>query len=579
MNTEKKLTGYPSIDKPWLKYYSEEAINAPLPECTIYDYMWNNNKDHPSNIALNYFDRKITYKELFDNIEKAAKAFTAMGVKCGDIVVTATVTTPETVYILYALNRIGAIPNMVDPRTGVEGIREYIREVNAEYVITLEVAYPKIAKAIEGTSVKKILVTSPADSLPAVKKFFYKMANRSEKLSDICVRWGDFIKNSKNSDVKYAPYKKDTCCVIVHTGGTTGSPKGVMLSNDNLNAMSLQYSLLGIDYNRKQSFLNIMPPFIAYGIVLGIHMPLCLGLIDVIIPQLNPDKFADLVSKYKPAHLAGVPTHYDKLRTNTKSKTLDLSFFEMTGCGGDAVTESFEKEINQFFKEHKCKYPITKGYGMTEISSAAITCKCNVNKLGSVGIPHLKTTVSIFKEGTDEELKTGEQGEICMTAPTVFVGYFNNQEETTKILLKHKDGKLWLHSGDIGYMDEDGFVYVNGRIKRIIIRYDGFKVFPTFIENVVLSHESVENCCAVGVTDKSHVQGKLPVVFVVCKESFKGKEDKIISELKDMCKKELPEYSQPVDFRFCDSLPLTPIGKIDYRALEKMAEEMKGQRL
>ncbi len=573
MNTEQKLTGYPSIDKPWLKYYSEEAINAPLPECTIYEYMWNNNKDHLNNIALNYFDRKITYKELFDNIEKAAKAFTAMGVKEGDIVVTATVTTPETVYILYALNCIGAIPNMVDPRTGVDGITEYIKEVNAEYVITLEVAYPKIAKAIEGTSVKKILVTSPADSLPPVKKFFYKMSNHSEKLSDICVRWDDFIRYGKNTDVKYAPYKKDTCCVIVHTGGTTGSPKGVMLSNDNINTLVMQSILTGIDMRREHNWMDIMPPFIAYGVGMGLQLPLTIGMETILIPSFEADKFDELLLKHKPIHMVGVPSYWGKIIKSPKMINEDLSYIIAPTVGGDNMDIELEKSANDFLKQHSCSYKITKGYGMTEVCAGVTgTLDCN-NELGSVGVPFVKTTVAIFDTETGKELKYNEIGEICISGPNVMLGYYNNTEATKAIIKDHSDGSKWVHSNDMGYINENGSLFIIDRIKRLIVRYDGFKVFPTFIENVVLSHEAVENCCATGVTDKNHVQGKLPVVFVVCKESFKGTEEQIVSELKELCKNELPEYSQPIDFRFCDSLPLTSIGKIDYRALEKMAEE------
>ena len=573
MDVEKKLTGYPSIDKPWLKYYSEEAINAPLPECTIYEYIWNNNKDHLNNIALNYFDRKITYKELFESIEKTAKAFTAMGVKEGDIVVTATVTTPETVYILYALNRIGAIPNMVDPRTAVEGIREYIKEVNAEYVITLEVAYPKIAKAIEGTSVKKILVTSPADSLPAVKKFFYKMANHSEKLSDICVRWNDFIKNGKNADANYAPYKKDTCCVIVHTGGTTGSPKGVMLSNDNLNAASYQALNSPILMETQDKFLNILPPFIAYGMVLGIHTAVSASWHSVIIPKFDVNEFDKLLLKYHPAGIMGVPTYFEKIMESTLLKEADLSFLKVVLVGGDRTSIEFENRVNEYFHAHGCEIHLSKGYSMTEASSTATISFESANKVGTNGVPLGKTIISAFDTETYVELSCGEDGELCMKTPTMMLGYYSKPTETAEVLKKHNDGTTWLHTGDIGHVDENGFITVNGRVKRLIIRYDGFKVFPTFIENVVLSHEAVENGCAVGLTDKDHVQGKLPVVFVVCKESFKGTEEQIVSELKELCKNELPEYSQPIDFRFCDSLPLTSIGKIDYRTLEKMAEE------
>lgn len=576
MRATNKMSGFPSIDKPWLKYYSEDAINTPLPECTIYEYIWNNNKNNLDDIALNYFGRKITYYELFENINKAAKAFSAIGVKKGDCVIIAAVTIPETIYAFYALNRIGAISNMVDPRTSEDGINNYICEVDAKFVLTIDAAYPKIYKATDGTNVKKIIVTFPMESLSIMKKLFVNISsyltNKTPKLSDGCLVWNDFIKSGKNFELQLTSYKKDSCCAIVHTGGTTGFPKGVMLSNDNLNVMALQYRLLGIEFTRKQNFLNIMPPFIAYGVVLGVHMPISLGLNDILIPQLDPNKFAELVIKYKPSHLAGVPTHYNKLRTSTKIKNKSLDFLCMTGCGGDGMSEKFEIIINDFLKEHNCRYPITKGYGMTEISSAASTNKLELNKVGSVGIPHLKTVISIFKPETDIELKYGEQGEICMCAPTVMLGYYNNNCESKKVLKRHKDGKVWLHSGDIGRMDEDGFLYLDSRIKRIIIRYDGFKIFPSLIEKVILSHPAVEFCCSIGVTDREHSQGRLPAVYIVLKNVCTDRHSKIESELRILCRKELPEYAQPFAYKFCNSLPLTPIGKVDYKKLENVIE-------
>lgn len=573
---EQNLTGYPSIDKPWLKYYSEEALNAPLPECTIYEYLYENNKNHLDDTALNYFCNKITYGKLFENIDKAAKGLSAFGLKNGDIILIASVTIPEIVYAFYACNRLGIIPNMVDPRTSAEGIREYITEVNAKAVITIDVAYAKIEKAAENTSVKKVITVSPADSLPYLKAIAFKATHHIKRIahtkSDFSVKYREFISNGKNKIYTAEPYKKDNCSVIVHTGGTTGTPKGVMLSNDNLNAMVLQYRLLGAEFNRKQSFLDIMPPFIAYGIVCGIHMPLSLGLTNVLIPQLNPDKLANLIIKYKPAHMLGVPAHFEKMRLNPKMHNFDLSFFESAGAGGDAIPTKFEQNINLFLKEHNSKYPISKGYGMTEISSAAVACHGNINRFQSVGIPHLKTVVSVFDVNTCEELKYGETGEICFSAPTVMLGYYNQADETSKVLKKHKDGKLWLHSGDIGYMDKDGFVFINGRVKRIIIRHDGFKVFPSQIENVVSECSGVISCCAVGVDDKDYSQGKLPIVFAALKSGYDSNIAK--KELVKLCQKKLPEYAQPIDFIFIDKLPLTPIGKIDYRILEKQAEEL-----
>lgn len=569
---EKTLTGYPSIDKPWLKYYSEETINAPLPECTIYEYIWEKNKGQLDNTALNYFDYKITYRELFDNIEKTAKAFTGIGVKHGDIVVMTTVTTPETIYMIYALNRIGAIPNMVDPRTSTEGIREYINEVNSRYVITLEVAYPKIIKAIEGTNVKKILVVSPADSLPTLKKIVYTLSNRV-KISDMSIRWSEFIKSGKTFNACYVSYKKDTCCVIVHTGGTTGSPKGVMLSNDNLNAAAHQSLNSPILMMAQDKFLNILPPFVAYGMVLGIHTAISAGWHSIIIPDFDANKFDELLIKYHPAGVMGIPTYFEKIMESTLLEKMDLSFLKVVLVGGDRTSVEFENKVNDFFVSHGCCIHLSKGYSMTEASSTATISFENANKVGTNGVPLSKTIISAFDTETCKELSYGMEGELCISTPTKMLGYYGKPEETKCVLKQHEDGTVWIHTGDIGNVDENGFITVSGRVKRLIIRYDGFKVFPTYIENVVLTHKAVENCCVVGVKDEQHMQGKLPVVFLVCGKTFVNKETQIIEELKELCERELPEYAQPIKFYVRENLPLTSIGKIDYRELEKELEE------
>lgn len=573
---EKELTGYPSIDKPWLKYYSGESINKPLPKGTIYEYLWENNKEHLDDVAINYYDRMITYKELFGNINKAANAFSAIGVHTGDIVIMTTVTTPEMIYAFYALNRLGAISNMVDARTSTDGIRQYIREGDTKYILTIEAALPKIKKAIEGTKVSDIIVISPSDSLPIIKKTKYNISQLFKKLqndwSGNCLKWREFLNKGRDETFVPASYVTNTCCVIVHTGGTTGIPKGVMLSNDNLNIMVMQYRYLGVDINRTQKFLDVMPPFIAYGVVLGIHMPLCLGLMDVLVPQFDPSKLADLIIKYKPAHMAAVPMHYQQLCTNSIISNFDLSFLQMTGCGGDGIAEEVEITINNFLKAHNCKFPITKGYGMTEISSAAATNKKELNKIGSVGIPHLKTTISIFEVGTDKELQYGECGEVCVCAPTVMLGYYQNIEETQRLLSRHRDGKIWVHSGDIGYMDEDGFLFINGRIKNMIIRSDGHNVWPAQIENVILKYHGIKECAVVGIPDKDNKVGKIPTAFIVLADKSAGTRE-LEKQIDLFCKKWLPERDCALAYYFIEKLPLTPIGKVDYLELEKGIKE------
>lgn len=573
---EKKLTSYASIDKPWLKYYSEEAINASMPECTIFDYLWENNKEHLDDIALRYFNRKISFGEMFKNIEKAARAFLAIGVKQGDIVVMATVTTPETIYAVYALNRLGAVANMIDPRTSVEGIKEYITEVEAEFALCIDVAYPKIEKAVDGTTVKKIIVTSPADSLSQPKKFLFNIINKLKgdvpKLGSNCLTWSDMLSMSRSTVCAIVAYQTNMCCVIEHTGGTTGLPKGVMLTNDNFNSAAEQIKNSPLRLERQDRFLNIMPPFIAYGMVLGIHIALTHGWESIIIPKFDPKDFANLILKYQPAGIMGVPTYFEGLMDEPKIKGKNLSCVKVVLVGGDKVLVEFEKKVNAFFEEHNANIHLSKGYSMTEASATATFAFEEINKPGSAGIPFAQTIVAAFEPETDKELPIGKSGEMCICTPTMMAGYYGKQEETDKIIKKHSDGRMWIHSGDLGYVDEDGCIYINGRLKRMIIRFDGFKVFPPFIEDIVSTHEAVETCCAVGIPDKEHVQGYLPIVFVVLKAGCNA--DVVRKELFALCQRELPEYMQPVDFVFIDKMPLTPIGKVDYRALEKVAEQL-----
>ncbi len=580
MNKE-KMTGYPSIDRPWLKYYPGGEADAVLPECTIYQYLYQQNKDFCEDTALNYFDRKISYGKLFENIADTAKAFRAIGVKKGDVIVLATVTTPETVYTYYALNLLGAVPNMVDPRTSVEGIREYFIEAENEIVLVIDAAAGKIAEAAKGTNVKKIISVSPADSLPLVKKAAYTGAGKIRKnrstLPEYCIMWNEFISESSKADLPKQIYGKDCCSIIVHTGGTTGVPKGVMLSDDAVNAVAFQMKLLGSFFRRGKRFLNVMPPFIAYGAVCGIHMPLSCGMEVVLIPKLEQEKLPGLIKKYKPNSMMGVPVHYAELAASSKLQGMNLGHMDACGVGGDGILPAVEKEINQFLREHGAPYLISKGYGMTELSAAAASCFGECNRDGSVGIPFCKNIISVFEPGTDRELPIGQTGEICVHSPSAMLGYYKNPQETENLLWLHEDGRAWVHSGDIGYMDEDGFIYIMNRIKRLLIRHDGFKVFPSMIEKTVASHPEVELCCAVGITDKEHPQGQLPLVFVVLKPECRTAEEEIKMQLHDLCRKELPEYAQPVNFRIIEKLPVTPAGKVDFRTLERRvkAQEKK----
>ena len=560
---------YASQAKPWLKYYDQKFIDQTLPALSAFEYVCQRSKNHLNDTALEYYGRKFTYADLIVNVKKTAAALRGAGVKKGDIITVVSIMTPEIIALFYAADMMGATLNLVDPRYSVEGIREYIEEVDSHLLVCLNVVYERCRQAAKRTNVEKVIVLSPADSLPPVMAVGYKLTtpDKNKHASNV-IRWKQFIKGGEGQSTASEPYDPDHACVVVHTGGTTGSPKGVMLTDDCFNGIALQFQAYPKLFHRGQKLMNVMPPFIAYGFACGIHLPLVLGFTVIIIPNLDPAKLGSLVLKHKPEHMFGVPTHYQQLASDPKLRDKDLSFIINYAAGGDSLSRGAEQTVNDFLAAHGARYPIAKGYGMTEVSSAATVAAGLDNKPGSVGIPMVNTVVAAFEPGTDQELPIGQRGELCISGPCLMKGYYNKPEETAILLRRHPDGRVWAHTGDMGYLDEDGFVFLDSRIKRMIIRHDGFKVFPSMIENVVSRHPAVHQCSVVGCTDKDHTQGRLPFVYIVLKAGITAKKKQVIRELERMCAEELPEYVQPVAYKFISSMPMTPVGKVDYRQLE-----------
>ncbi len=573
MQTEKRLTGYPSIDKPWLKYYSEEAISSSLPECTMYELLWQSNKDYLENTALNYYGRKFTYGQLFEGIEKAAKAFSSLGVKKGDIVIICTVNTPEMVYALYALNRLGAVANMVDPRTNVDGIREYILESDARFVMTIDLAYPAIIKASKGTSAENVIVVSPADSLPPVTKVFYKMKTKAPELGAQTLTWKSFIALGEGATPEYTPYEKDTCCIMAHTGGTTGSPKAVMLSNDNVNALAHNYRHIDIPIKRGHRFFNDLPPFIMYGLCFALHTTLYCGLEVIIYPIFDSKGFPKQFAKYKPHHFCALPDHLSYLSSSNITSKMDLSHVITVGVGGDSLDCDLEKRVNSYLKNHGCQYQVVKGYGMTELSATAISSCVAANDIGCVGIPLIINTVKIVDSDTLQELKYNEIGEIWISGASVMLGYYNKPKETAETIVIDESGNSWIRTGDLGYMTPDGLVYHKGRIRRIYMTaYEGqpAKIFPMVVEGALKKCGTVNECSVVGRKRKG--SDYYEAVAYIVKKDNTIENSVLLSELVETCAENIPTYMMPAEYRFVDELPRTPIGKIDFRFLEKEAE-------
>ena len=563
-------TGYASIDRPWNTFYEEEALNEKMPKETAYSYMYKNNKDYPNDIAINYYGKKITYKKFFEKIDETAKALTSYGIKKGDTVSVCSVTIPEVIYLFYALNKIGAVANMVDPRTNENRLIEIINNTNSKMLFVLNLVNPKIEKMRPKLNVENYVNLSAYDSLFFPLNVLKNYGGDIPYIEDdIYENWSTFIKKGKKVEkVKEAEYEENYPAGIVYTGGTTGVPKGAILSNDNFNAMAFHYATANLGIKRQQKMLDIMPPFIAYGLNNGIHLPLSVGITNIIVPKFDPEKFPDLIMKYKPNDVLGVPSHFDILTKSKKLENKDLSFIVYPAVGGDAMNVVLEEKLNEFLKEHNCAAKITKGYGMTELSGAAITSSTIVNKVGSVGIPFPTNIVGIFKPGTDEELRYNEIGEICITGPTMMKGYLDNEEEEKKVRKLHSDGRVWTHSQDYGYIDENGFLYVKGRMKRTIVRPDGHNNYPLEIENVINSIDGVENSAVVEIEASKYGNGHIPIAFVV----LEGNKELTKEQIMDYCKEQLPNRDIPCNVIITKELPVTNIGKIDYL---KIKEELQ----
>ncbi len=563
---EVSMTGYPSVDKPWLKYYSQEAINEPLPECTMYEYLWENNKDHLEDVALTYFNKQITYGEMFAMIDKTARAFRSIGVKSGDVVTVLMLNQPEMVYMLYGLNKIGAVCCVVNVLSSEKELIHYLSEGRSKYFVALDVFFEKSYAAAKEYGVSKFVYVPLWQSLGALKNKLYRLKVKEPVYTDdFVMSWNAFLAGSSDvGEVVPAKYEKDKCTVIGHTGGTTGTPKGVMLSDYAFNSIPTQEKWV-FHYLPHEKHMDMVVPFAVYGLSNNLHVALSFGLNVILIPKVDPEKTDELLQKYKPNHIASIPSYWTAIPRSKRLK--DVSWLKTAAAGGAGMTNELENDLNDFFKAHNGRTHFMNGYGMSEVCGGVCLQTDDCAELGSVGIPLCLTVVAAFDTDTMQEKKYGEIGELCIKAPSMMLGYADNEKETAQIMKQHEDG-VWIHTGDLGYVTESGAVYVKGRIKRVYItQHNGVvsKIFPDRIEQTILAHQHVEECCAICITQKDGTY--LPIAYLALKEKS-ADHAKVQEEVSTLCKRDLPEYAQPVRYVFLEVLPKTAVGKIDYRALE-----------
>ena len=557
------------IKTPWYKYYDGVKEHLDYPDISAYNLVEKNAKNHMNNISYEYFGVKKTYKQFLNEINDCAKSFKKLGVNYKDVVSICMPNTPEAIISFYALNKIGAIANMIHPLSAEKEIKYFINLTNSKYIITIDLAFNKVNHIINDTKIKNIITVSVSDSMPIHMKTAYKISKgRKLKLekNECSIPWKKFINNGKKYDKKIKDnYKGNDTAAILYSGGTTGYPKGIELTNLNFNALAMQCIEGCANIREKDSILAVMPIFHGFGLGVGIHTFQQNGGTSILLPQFDSRKFDKLIRKYKPNIIVGVPTLFEALLNNNKLENFDLSFLRCAISGGDSLSVSLRERFNKFLKEHNSDIQIREGYGMTESVTASCLTPVNYYREGSVGIPYPDTYYKIVKPNTIEELPYNEEGEITVSGPSVMKGYLKEKEETDKTLKKHKDGLIWLHTGDIGYMDEDGFVYFKQRLKRVIMS-SGYCIYPQYIENIIDSHKDVLTSCVIGMDHPYKVQ--VAKVYIVLKKGIE-KSDKLLNEIKKYCEKDLAKYSWPYEYEFIDELPKTLVGKVAYKELEK----------
>lgn len=570
MSIIKNIINKFKVNYPWEKYYKKNERNIDVPNMSVYEYLVKCAEYNMNSVAINYFNNKLTYKQFFEQVDLCARAFKSQGIRENDVITVCMANTPEAIISIYAINKIGAIANLLHPLSAEQEIKKSVIATNSVMLVAIDLAYSKIKNIIHDTNVYKTVIVSPSNSMPTMISIGYKLLKcrkiEKPKNTEDFMYWNSFIIRGKMyKGSVLIKRKSDDEAFILHSGGTSGTPKSIVLINANINSIIEQAKIIFPKIGVNDKFLSVLPLFHCFGLVVCVHAPLCFGATCILIPQFDAKRFDKLLTKYKPTVLAGVPTLYEAMITNKHMEKVNLSKVKYVISGGDSLSISKNKQVNDFLYKHNCQVTVMQGYGMTESTGPFSIGGCGSNKLGSVGIPLPGNMLEIVEPNTGIKLKKGEIGEICLCGPGIMKGYLNNNDATNEIMKKHDDEKLWIHTGDLGYIDKDGVLFYVQRLKRMLI-VSGYNVYPSYVESVINECPEVENCGVIGIPHPYKVQ--VPKAYIVLKD---GIEDDLLTKrkIKEYCIKNLSSYMVPKEFEFRKSLPKTMIGKIDYKLLEK----------
>ena len=572
MNTE----AYSEIKAPWVRFYGKVPAHLDYPEGSMMDAVTAVAEQYPDQAAYTFQGVKTTYRELVEQAHRVARAFAAAGVRKDDRVTVCLPNCPQAVLCFYGLNLIGAVATMIHPLSSVGEIAFYLRDSESKVAVTLDQFYGKFQDVMKEQPLDKLIIATIGDALtPVLRAGYWLTQGRKLQVPEIVApaeKWRTFLKNGDAYEQPYLVKRKaEEPAAILFSGGTTGVTKGILLSNLNFNALGLQTIAMATTFEPGQRMLAAMPMFHGFGLGVCIHTMLVAGGTCILVPRVSVESYAKLLKKEQPNYIAGVPTLYEGITRNPYMKDVNLACLRGVFSGGDSLSIELKKKFDLFLKEHGANVQVREGYGTTECVTASCLTPYDMYREGSIGLPFPDTYYKIVKVGTTDEVPYGEEGEICLTGPSMMMGYINQPEETANTMRTHADGHIWIHTGDLGFMDEDGFVYFRQRIKRMIIT-SGYNVYPSQLENIIDAHEAVQMSCVIGVKDPYKMQ-KVKA-FVVLKPGL-VETPELMASIREHCSRHIAKYAMPYEIEVRDSLPKTLVGKVAYTVLEK--EELAKQ--
>ena len=548
-------------EKPWLKYYDRMPEHLNYYNGSMYDIVSDTAIKYPSNIALEYFDIKYNYKELIKEIDKVAVSLKKLNIVENECVTICMPNMPEAIFLIYAVNKIGAICNIIHPLSSTEEIKKALKETNSNIIFTTDVTYNKV----KDIRIKDIIVCEVSNSMNSFMQFFYKVKNKNNmKYKDKVIKWSSFLKNDDEVINTHVSRNQNSPAVIIYSGGTTGRQKGIVLSNLCFNSLVNQCEVVCKEAKAGNSILSALPIFHGFGLCVCIHVPLSLGLKCILVPKINTLRINQLIKSKKPNLLPVIPSMLNIIVNSIPLGKNSFKSVKVILSGGDYLSEELKTKVEKYFRKCGSIAHIQIGYGLSEATAFVSATSEAVKDNNNIGIPNPDNIIKIFDPGTDVLLGSDKIGEICVTGPSLMLGYINQDKETENVLKTHYDGKVWLHTGDLGYMTKDGVLHYQSRLKRMIIS-NGYNIYPIELEEIISKCKYVKQCIVVGI--KHSVKSEVPKAVIVLKDNIELNTE-IEKEIKDYCKKNIAKYAIPYEYEFRTSLPITKVGKVDYRKLE-----------